>query len=220
MGVLERIGSRLSDEEWRYVAAGGLAFLGLVTWALGFRTMRRSPGLGDPSCPVETYIEVLVGHGAAERVARGAWTYEPIIVAAADHFGAPADLMMALAHTESTFQPTAKSSAGAVGLMQIMPTTAKSLQKALVDAGDWPFLELDREDPEQSAWMAAYHIADMLKRRDVTNALAAYNAGGAKVRPGTSQDEWPAAARNYAKAVLARTKYYQEIWNRCGILSF
>jgi len=221
VGALDRLATKLSDEEWRYVAAGGMAFLGLVTWALGFRTMRVRFPYGDRACPVEIYEQVLVAeHDGKAKVARRAWEYEPILVNAALHFGAPPVLLMGMAHTESTFQPHAESSAGAVGLVQIMPNTAKSLHNKLVDAGEWPFLELDRKDPEQSAWMAAYHMADMLKRREVENALAAYNAGGSRVRPDTPKSDWPSQTRSYVKGVLRRAGYYREIWNRCGGVPF
>jgi soluble lytic murein transglycosylase len=217
MGALDRVRSKLSPEEWRYVGAGALGFFGLVTWALGVRTMRARPRLGDQACPVEVYIDVLVNkHGGKERDARGAWTYEPLIVDAAIHFGFPPDVLMAMAHTESRFQPTAESSAGALGLIQILPSTGKWLHERLLGAGNWPFLGLDLRDPEQSAWMAAFWMSDMLKKRTLENAIATYNAGGKRVRPGTPEEEWPAETRRYVPAVLRRARYYREIWNLCG----
>jgi soluble lytic murein transglycosylase-like protein len=222
MAMLERVTHSLSGEEWRYVGAGSLAFAGLVALAFGVRIMRSwPPSRRGSACPVSVYEEVIVGkHGGKARVAKAAWEYEPIIVAAADHFGVPPDLMMGMAHTESRFQPTAVSSAGAVGLVQIIPATATSLRKQLMDRGEWPFQELDRADPEQSAWMAAWHIADMIHRegRTLENAVATYFSGGVNVKPSTPQEEWSKNTRSYVRAVLRRAAYYREIWQICGTI--
>lgn len=223
MAALAQVRSKLTAEEWRYVGAGALGFVGLVAWAIGFRTLRGAPALlgdfGDRDCPEQVYYDVLVTeHRGAARVAKGAWYYAPTIVAAALHWGVPPDVLMAQAHTESTFQPHAVSGAGAKGLLQVMPSTGKLLHNALIDEGAWPFAELDTTDPAQSAWLGAYlmHRLLHLRGRDLTYALAAYNAGPQAVPEGSPQSSWPAETRNYVRGVKRRRDYYQEIWNRCG----
>ena len=224
MAALERLRSKLSTEEWRYVGAGALAFAGLVAWAVGVRTLRYGPpllgDLGDRDCAHQVYYDVLVNeHGGQPRVAEGAWTYAPTIVAAALHWDVPPDVLMAQAHTESTFQPHAVSGAGASGLLQVMPGTAKLLHDALIDEGEWPFTDLEPTDPTQSAWLGAYLMHRLLHRRgrDLTYALAAYNAGPQATPVGSPESSWPAETRAYVRGVLRRRRYYQEIWNRCGV---
>lgn len=92
--------------------------------------------------------------------------------AAGSRYGVDPVLLAAMARTESSFQPSAVSPAGAQGLMQLMPGTAKGL--GVTD----PF------DPTQSVDGAARLMRDLLDRFGrVDHALAGYNAGpGAVLR--------------------------------------
>ena len=92
--------------------------------------------------------------------------------AAGAQHGVDPVLLAAMARTESSFDPTAVSPAGAQGLMQLMPGTAKGL--GVTD----PF------DPVQSVQGAAQLMRDLLDRFGrVDHALAGYNAGpGAVLR--------------------------------------
>jgi cell wall-associated NlpC family hydrolase len=89
--------------------------------------------------------------------------------AAAEHGVSPA-LLAAVAKVESNFNPKAVSPAGAQGLMQFMPATAREF-------GVNPF------DPAQAIDGAARKLsADLKSFGSVSLALAAYNAGGGNVR--------------------------------------
>ena len=80
-----------------------------------------------------------------------------------------------IAEVESTFRPTARSPAGAVGLFQLMPTTAESLGLKLRP-------EDQRKDPRLNARAAAKYFRQIFARfRDWPLTLAAYNAGPARV---------------------------------------
>ena len=81
--------------------------------------------------------------------------------------GVPESLVAAVISVESEFNPRAVSHRGAVGLMQLMPTTAALLGVR------------DAFDPRQNVDAGARHLRDLLDRfsNNVSLALAAYNAG-------------------------------------------
>jgi membrane-bound lytic murein transglycosylase D len=112
-----------------------------------------------------------------------------------------------LAEVESTFNPSARSPAGACGLYQLMPATAQGL-------GLSTWMPDDRTHPEKSARAAARLLRSLyLKFGDWPLALAAYNAGEGRIRrllakSGTSTfagiaDSLPVETRLYVPKVLA-----------------
>lgn len=96
--------------------------------------------------------------------------YDAHLVAAADANGLPAELIKAVAVAESRMNPRARSRAGAEGLMQLIPATARHV--GVTD----PF------DPAQSIAGGAAFLADQVSRfGSYELALAAYNAGPGNV---------------------------------------
>lgn len=99
--------------------------------------------------------------------------YRELIETIARHEGVAAELVDAVIAVESAYQPTARSSKGALGLMQLMPATAAQY------AVDDPF------DPAANIRGGVRHLRRLLERFDLAVALAAYNAGeGAVERHG------------------------------------
>jgi cell wall-associated NlpC family hydrolase len=97
--------------------------------------------------------------------------YADLFNAAGARHGVSPKLLAAVAKVESGYNPNAVSKAGAQGLMQLMPSTAKGLGVR------------DPFDPAQAVNGAAKLLAQNLKEfRTVPLALAAYNAGGGAVR--------------------------------------
>lgn len=96
--------------------------------------------------------------------------FEEVIGAAAARHGLDPKLLHAVVAVESAFQPDAVSKAGAAGLTQLMPGTAKELGVR------------DRFDPEANLLGGADYLARQLIRfGDLRMALAAYNAGPDRV---------------------------------------
>lgn len=96
--------------------------------------------------------------------------YDSIIEAAAKTCGLDADLIRAVIQTESSYNPGAVSSAGAQGLMQLMPGTAASLGVT------------DSFDARQNIMAGTQYLKQQLTRfGDLRLALAAYNTGPSRV---------------------------------------
>jgi soluble lytic murein transglycosylase len=89
-------------------------------------------------------------------------------------------LVAALIHQESSFNPRATSRAGAVGLMQVLPSVGASIAKA---RGMSSFERVLLYQPDVNIKLGMSHLDAMLKQYPrIEYALAAYNAGGAPVR--------------------------------------
>jgi len=91
------------------------------------------------------------------------------IAEAAGAWGVDPDLVRAVIEVESAFEPRAVSARGAMGLMQLMPATAR--QYGVAD----PF------DPRANIEAGTQHLRSLLDRYDLSLALAAYNAGAGAV---------------------------------------
>jgi soluble lytic murein transglycosylase-like protein len=105
------------------------------------------------------------------------------------------DLVLAVIQAESAFNPLARSPKGALGLMQVMPTTAR-------DYGvDKPEAVLTAE---QNIRVGTVHLARLVRKfgGDIPLALAAYNAGeGAVMRSGWRIPPYPETER-YVQKVM------------------
>lgn len=149
-----------------------------------------------PSAPVPSQLHELQGEvpslpaSSASLSRADVSLFDPIISKASRKYGVDAGLIKAVIKAESNFNPQAVSHAGAQGLMQLMPATARSLGVG------------DSFDPEQNVMAGTRFLKDMLHRYngDVDSALAAYNWGPGNVdrRP----DRLPRETRDY----LARVK--------------
>jgi soluble lytic murein transglycosylase len=109
--------------------------------------------------------------------------YATIVRGHAAHYRLNPALLAAVIEQESKFNADARSSAGAIGLMQLQPATAKGIA---IHTGGSKFVLSDLDNPEINVRYGAWYLRHLLDKygNDERTALAAYNAGQANV------DEW------------------------------
>ena len=138
--------------------------------------------------------------------------YETIVRAHAKNYDLPPTLLAAVIYTESRFDADARSDAGAVGLMQLLPDTARGI--AVRTGGD-KFVVSDLLDPEINVRYGSWYLRHLLDRyHDVRTALAAYHAGQGNV------DEWRRdgggirfpETRHYVEKVLDAQQVYADVY--------
>ena len=94
-------------------------------------------------------------------------------------FDVPPEMILAIIRIESTFDTAAVSNKGAIGLMQLMPATARQVAQEL--RIDWPGVEI-LEHPAANIEMGTYYFTKLLARFENTAvALAAYNHGPTRI---------------------------------------
>jgi soluble lytic murein transglycosylase-like protein len=116
--------------------------------------------------------------------------FSDIIDRVAAEQNVPVKLVRAVIQVESAYNVRARSSKGAMGLMQLMPATAR-----LYDVAD-PY------DPASNIEAGIKHLKSLLQRLPVALALAAYNAGEAAVQRFNGIPPYP-ETRNYVSRILA-----------------
>ncbi len=147
---------------YKYVDARGRVYYADEPKHAGYRLFIRTPRprAGKPHA---------FGNGAslAKRRAR----YAALIARTARKYGLDPQLLHAVIRAESAYDPGAVSPKGAVGLMQLLPETARR------------YGVVDLRDPKANLEAGARYLKDLLKQfGDVKLALAAYNAGEAAVQ--------------------------------------
>lgn len=133
---------------------------------------------------------------------KGIEKYSSIIEEASKTFGVPAELIKAMIKEESGGKAGAVSPVGAMGLMQIMPGTAKEL--------GIPLSELT--DPRRNIFGGAEYMSKKLKetKGDIPTALAAYNAGFGAVQKYKGQIPPYRETQDYVKQVMGSYRAYGE----------
>jgi soluble lytic murein transglycosylase-like protein len=131
-------------------------------------------------------------------IPKGISSFKDIIEEAGAKFGVDPALISAVIRQESGGNPTVKSSAGAMGLMQLMPATAQALGVSN------PF------DPRQNIFGGVRYLRGLLDRfgGNISLALAAYNAGPGAVQKYGGVPPYP-ETQNYVKSILSLYHEYR-----------
>jgi len=131
-------------------------------------------------------------------------SYDSYIRASAERNGVDPALMKAMMHTESAFNPNARSPVGAQGLMQLMPATARRFKVN----NPW--------NPADNIEGSAKYIAWLMRRFDnnVEYAVAGYNAGEGNVDKYGGIPPFK-ETRNYVQRVMSR--YHSLYKNDTGL---
>lgn len=130
--------------------------------------------------------------------------YDSYIRASAQRHGVDPALMKAMMHTESAFNPNARSPVGAQGLMQLMPATARRFKVS----NPW--------NPADNIEGSAKYIAWLMRRfnNNVEYAIAGYNAGEGNVDKYGGIPPFK-ETRNYVQKVMSR--YHSLYKNDTGL---
>ncbi|MDR1580288.1 MAG: lytic transglycosylase domain-containing protein, partial [Synergistaceae bacterium] len=143
--------------------------------------------------------------------------FENTVRAASEKTGVAPEIIWGVMRQESMYQPDVTSRAGAYGLMQLMPGTAKGEAKKMAVADD-AYL-----NPDDNITLGANYLAGLFARYDEAPlAFAAYNAGGGRVNkwaknPITDMAEWIEdipfrETRGYVKAVTRNIEAYKTLY--------
>ena len=153
--------------------------------------------------------------------------YEEIVERYASEYNVPEYVIYAVINTESEFDPNAKSSAGAFGLMQMMPSTLNYLASDSHLDEDIEFEALS--DPDVSIRYGTYYLRYLFdKFHKWSVVFAAYNAGEGRVSEWLDEPKYSVdgetlkkipirETRNYVKKVNKAIDYYKDTYYRNGV---
>ncbi len=138
--------------------------------------------------------------------------YEEEILNASEKYNLEPEFIAAVIYTESKFNEDAESSAGAKGLMQLMPNTFTWL----VDKRGDSYTEADIMTPEINIDYGCYYLSwiDEYLSGDIYTAAAAYNAGMGRVSEWLENPDYSIDGENLATIPYEETEnYVKEIKN-------
>jgi soluble lytic murein transglycosylase len=182
--------------------------------------MRRLLWLAAGLVAVAAVRYALLGHKGRELIERAQYPlhYPAVVRGHARHYGIDPALLAAVIYTESRFRPHVRSASGAIGLMQLLPSTAEGIATR---TGGTKFVPSDLDDPELNVRYGAWYLRHLRQHYAslpgaMTLALAAYNAGMANV------DAWaahtrPGQALQIPKAFAETSAYLARIEHARGV---
>ena len=166
--------------------------------------------------------------------------YKNLVEQYAKETGIETAVLFGLIHTESAFETNAVSRAGAVGLTQLIPSTAQETASRLLRAGGPDYFtdeKIDLHDPEKNIHIGAFYLAYLNELTgDPLLALLSYNGGINRIRRWYAESARPSSTvngsssqknmpvdlfletvefpetKNYGRKVLAAAAMYRELY--------
>jgi len=148
--------------------------------------------------------------------------YGDLLRSSAERYRIDLPSLVGLVRQESGFRPIVRSTAGALGLMQIMPSTAKLLGRRMFAAA---VSKSRLNEADLSIEMGSFYLRDLMDRLggDFELALAGYNCGPGRVAavkkrwPHGDTDLWVeslpfAETRDYVKKIVLYTSVYKKLY--------
>ncbi len=218
----------ISEAQFARRAFGDSPALVATTALAQYRAGRLRPGINAMKRAYPQYLAA-GGEGLPAEVLRVLFPLDhwPLLESLAKAQGIDPYLIAALAAQESTFDAGIRSSAGAIGLMQIMPATGRGFARRM---GIKPFSTDRLTEPEINASIGTKYFADLMQQfGGAAYALAGYNAGEHRVvrwraeRPGLPVEEWIddipfPETQNYVKRILGTAEDYRRLYGGGGVL--
>ena len=174
---------------WKFVDRNGVVHLSDRPMGPGSELLVRGKRRVDGSS--------VAARSAPERLEDNQKRFTDLIDRIARELSLDRNLVHAVVRVESAYDPHAVSRAGAVGLMQLMPETAKR------------YGVRDSRNPTQNLYAGVLHLRNLIQQfNDVVLALAAYNAGeNAVIGYGYRVPPYP-ETQDYVRKVLAFYRRY------------
>jgi len=137
------------------------------------------------------------------------YPHRAIIEKYSAQYGVDPLLVVAVIREESKFLPQSESRKGAKGLMQLMPTTARSIAQSI---GDKTYSDDDLLNPEKNIQYGTWYLASLEKEfsQNTSLVIAAYNAGRGHVQ------EWIKAGQIDPSNLLQETIPFKETRDYVG----
>lgn len=141
----------------------------VLTTTLLLALLIAAPFASYAAIPPDVEIQSDLDRVFSEEVSVQGYPYQKLMQEAADRYGLPLPYILAVARGESFFNPNAESVKGAIGIMQVMPSTAES---------DFGVSKQSLFDPATNIDVGVHYLANMYDRFDDPYlALAAYYCG-------------------------------------------
>ena len=147
--------------------------------------------------------------------------YSPQVSNVCSEFNIPQSLLYSLIRTESSFNPNAKSNAGAIGLTQVLPSTAKYI----CTKNNLDYSSFDLYNPNDNIYIGAMYLNYLFDRfENLYTAICAYNAGETVVRSWLKDSRYSydqislynipyKETNNYINKIKNSQKIYIEFYN-------
>jgi hypothetical protein len=179
-------------QDWK-LSSVGLPQVGLTVDGVGPKPSKFEPATHPAQLSTQsTTLNTQPDNGRTSHITPSTHEIQQLIVRTAQRYGVDPALALALAKAESNFDPDAISHKGAIGVMQLMPETAKSLGVA------------NPYDPAENIDGGIRYLRQLIERfgGNIVLAVAAYNAGPNAVRRYGGVPPYP-ETQTFVRKVLA-----------------